>query len=193
MHSHFPPALIFRALQAFGISAAFAVVNGLIGDITTRAERVGYDGLTSGVRMLAQAVGPVLGGLITEAFGLRSIFWFFLILGGMVLAALILFVPETHHSIAENGSARFQGFHRPLLYLWTGQPRVPPFTPSFRSTQNLSWRAPFTPLRMLSEKDVFCVLLSSALFFTAWSMATAATSTLFKSQYKMSAWQIGIA
>ncbi|KAJ6038573.1 major facilitator superfamily domain-containing protein [Penicillium canescens] len=62
--------------------------------------------------MTGEAIGPIIG----EAYS-----GFLSILGMIVLAALIIFLPETQRSIAGNGSIPLSGFHKPFVY----PPRAP--------------------------------------------------------------------
>ncbi len=86
----------FRALQGVGASmlnpVALSIIANVFRDPKARAQAVGIWGAVGGVSM---ALGPVLGGALTQAVGWRSIFWINLPIG---IAALILaaaFVPES--------------------------------------------------------------------------------------------------
>jgi MFS family permease len=74
------------------------------------------------VRMMGQSIGPVFGGLITQFFGFRAIFWFLTILGVLSLGNIILLLPETLRNIAGNGTVRLTGFQMSLIYSFTPQP-----------------------------------------------------------------------
>ena len=74
--------------------------------------------------MLGQSIGPVFGGLLTEFLGFHSIFWALAILGGLSVLTLVVFLPETHRSIAGDGSVELSGVRKPLIYLIRWQPHI---------------------------------------------------------------------
>ena len=49
------------------------------------------------------AVGPIVGGLITQNLGWRAIFLFLILFASLLLIILVFLLPETHH--AENRTA----------------------------------------------------------------------------------------
>ncbi|KAI9485264.1 MAG: major facilitator superfamily domain-containing protein [Benjaminiella poitrasii] len=103
--------LSLRMLQAFGSSSAVAVGAGIIGDISTPAERGGYMGVFSMGTMLGPLLGPVLGGLVSNELGWRWIFWILAILVVPIWLVQIVFLPETLRSLVGNGS----GYANPSL------------------------------------------------------------------------------
>ncbi|KAI7904427.1 major facilitator superfamily domain-containing protein [Cokeromyces recurvatus] len=96
--------LSLRMIQAFGSSSAVAVGAGVIGDISTPAERGGYMGVFSMGTMLGPLLGPVLGGLVSNELGWRWIFWILTILVIPIWLIQIFFLPETLRSLVGNGS-----------------------------------------------------------------------------------------
>ncbi|MEW2545179.1 MFS transporter [Streptomyces sp. NPDC047002] len=88
--------VVFRMLQAIGGSmlnpVAMSIITNTFTDPRERARAIGVWG---GVVGLSMAAGPLVGGLLVDSVGWRSIFWINLPIG---LAALILtwkFVPES--------------------------------------------------------------------------------------------------
>ena len=86
----------FRALQGLGASMLNPVALSIIANAfpapKARAQAVGIWGAVAGVSL---AIGPLIGGALTQAEGWRSIFWINLPIG---LAAVVLaarFVPES--------------------------------------------------------------------------------------------------
>jgi EmrB/QacA subfamily drug resistance transporter len=86
----------FRVLQAVGGSMLNPVAMSIIVNVFTEPrERARAIGIWGGVTGLSMAAGPVLGGLLVDAVGWRSIFWINVPVG---VAAVILagrFVPES--------------------------------------------------------------------------------------------------
>ena len=85
-----------RAVMGVGAAASepgtLSVIRHIFPDRGARAKALGAWAAVSG---LALALGPVIGGLLVGAFGWRSIFWFNLIVGVVVLVAALKFVPES--------------------------------------------------------------------------------------------------
>ena len=86
----------FRGLQAIGGSMLNPVALSIIANtFTDSRERARAIGVWGGVFGLSIALGPVLGGVLTDSVGWRGIFWVNIPVGvaGIVLTAL--FVPES--------------------------------------------------------------------------------------------------
>ncbi|KAJ3033990.1 hypothetical protein HDV00_005609, partial [Rhizophlyctis rosea] len=109
--------LIFlRALQALGSSSVLAVGAGTIADVFETSERGRAMGTFYLGPLIAPVLGPVLGGVIAEHLGgWKSIFWFVAVLGAAVLAAIVVFLPETLDRGAEKKGLGWNPL-RPLLY-----------------------------------------------------------------------------
>ncbi|TAM88960.1 MAG: DHA2 family efflux MFS transporter permease subunit [Jatrophihabitans sp.] len=86
----------FRVLQAVGGSMLNPVAMSIISNVFTDArERAMAIGVWGGVFGLSMGLGPIVGGVLTESFSWRAIFWINLPIG---LAAIVLtarFVPES--------------------------------------------------------------------------------------------------
>lgn len=81
------PMLIFaRGLQGIGGGGIFALTQTIIGDVVPSAERAKYQVYTSSVWLLANMLGPVLGGVLSEHGHWSLIFWINLPLGILALA-----------------------------------------------------------------------------------------------------------
>lgn len=81
------PMLIFaRGIQGIGGGGIFAMTQTIIGDIVPSAERAKYQIYTSTVWLLANSIGPLLGGFLSEHWHWSMIFWINLPLGAVALA-----------------------------------------------------------------------------------------------------------
>jgi len=98
--------MLLRAIQATGNSATVALGAGVIADIATPKERGGYLGIFGVGPLAGPSLGPIIGGILAQTLGWRSIFWFLTIFGGTFSVALLLFLPETLRSIVGNGSVK---------------------------------------------------------------------------------------
>src|SRR3954468_21579353 len=64
-----------RALQGLGGGGLMTLSQALIGEHVPPRERARFQGYFAGMYALASTLGPVLGGLLTEHFSWRSVFW----------------------------------------------------------------------------------------------------------------------
>jgi EmrB/QacA subfamily drug resistance transporter len=85
-----------RAVMGVGAAASepgtLSVIRHLYADRAARARALGAWAAVSG---LALALGPVIGGLLVGAGDWRTVFWFNLVLGVVLLGATVLFVPNS--------------------------------------------------------------------------------------------------
>ena len=84
----FPQLVLFRAVQGLGAGGVSPVATTIVGDIYTLEERGRIQGIFSGIWAMASLVGPLLGGLITDALSWRWIFFLNLPFG--LLSSFIL-------------------------------------------------------------------------------------------------------
>ncbi|MGD0082914.1 MAG: DHA2 family efflux MFS transporter permease subunit [Acidimicrobiales bacterium] len=93
--------VIFRMLQAVGGSmlnpVAMSIIRNTFDNPRERAQAIGIWGAVIGVSM---ALGPVLGGLLVQGVGWRSIFWVNIPVGIAAVALTAGFVPESRAPIA---------------------------------------------------------------------------------------------
>ncbi len=86
----------FRMLQAVGGSmlnpVAMSIITNTFTDPRERARAIGVWGGTVGISM---AAGPIVGGLLVDSVGWRSIFWINIPVGLAALVLTALFVPES--------------------------------------------------------------------------------------------------
>ncbi|KPM41931.1 hypothetical protein AK830_g4634 [Neonectria ditissima] len=192
--ANYPMLLALRGLQAAGSAATISISTGVIADMALPSERGSFIGTNAGIRMIGQAIGPVIGGVLNSAWGFRSIFWMLFAFALLVLILLLIFLPETQRKIAGNGSIPLTGFHKPWIYLvwppkeWatstkSERPQVTPF----------SLGKILVPLKYVFEKDIFVLLSWGALVYTLWSMVTSSTTTvLLRTFPSLNQWQVGL-
>ncbi|MFD5509201.1 MFS transporter [Streptomyces sp. NPDC127051] len=88
--------IAFRMVQAVGGSmlnpVAMSIITNTFTDPRERARAIGAWGAVVGISM---AVGPLIGGLLVESVGWRSIFWINLPVGLLALVLTLRFVPES--------------------------------------------------------------------------------------------------
>lgn len=84
-----------RILQALGTSVASAIGAGTLADIYEPRERGTKIGIYFSVPLIGPAVGPIFGGILTDAFNWRATFWFLVILGGFMWLCFLLLFKDT--------------------------------------------------------------------------------------------------
>lgn len=82
-----------RVLQALGGGGIMVTIFSINADLFAPRERARYQSYSSLVLMLSGAIGPVLGGTMSDLFGWRSIFFINLPVGIIVLTALAIMLP----------------------------------------------------------------------------------------------------
>jgi EmrB/QacA subfamily drug resistance transporter len=84
----------FRALQGLGGGAIFAVGSTVIGLLFPPRERGRVQGLFGAVFGLASVVGPYLGGVLTDSFSWRYVFYVNMPVGAVALYVLLAHMPS---------------------------------------------------------------------------------------------------
>ncbi|KAJ4459658.1 Multidrug resistance-associated protein [Paratrimastix pyriformis] len=82
-----------RAIQGLGVGATFPILLAIIGETYGPRERSRYQGICSAVNGIGTALGPLIGGVLNQAFGWESIFVFNVGLGLVTIAYTFIAVP----------------------------------------------------------------------------------------------------
>lgn len=137
-----------RALQAVGgmmlNPVAMAIIATTFPEPEERAKAIGVFGSMSG---LSLALGPILGGVLVDAFGWRAIFW---VNVPIVLVAVVLttmFVPESRAPRAR----RFDPVGQALVVIG-----LTTLTYAIIESQKFSWTSPL--IMILLAITVLCVI-----------------------------------
>ena len=213
LQDSFATLFILRCLQSTGSSGTIALASGVGADVATSAERGKYMGWIVSGAMVAPAMGPVLGGILSQFLGWRSIFWFLVISAGIYMIPLIIAFPETGRNVVGNGSIPPPRWNMSLLnYLaWRREEKARLNAPnnelkrtisrqSLRSARSalaskrkLCFPNPFNVLKVIAEKDVGLLLAYNSLVYTSFYDLIASLPYLFKEIYQFNDLQIGLA
>ncbi|KAI0593938.1 MFS general substrate transporter [Biscogniauxia sp. FL1348] len=186
--------VVLRCLQSTGSASTIAIGSGVIGDITTRAERGGFMGIFQAGLLVPVAVGPVIGGALAGSLGWRAIFTFLAIYCGAFLLLLIVLLPETLRSVVANGGLKPWNliqryplcvYQRATKIEWNREAAV--LQPGARKRIDVTG-----PFRILVSKHAAPIIGFLAIYYAVWQMSITAMSTLFEDGYGLGETQIGL-
>ncbi|KAF3917275.1 hypothetical protein AA313_de0204760 [Arthrobotrys entomopaga] len=207
--------VVLRCLQSTGSASTIAIGSGVIGDITTRADRGGLMGIFQAGLLVPVAVGPVIGGALAGSLGWRSIFWFLTIYSGVFLVMLVVLLPETLRSIVGNGGrspARLDWIARFPLNIYQKTTTTTTTSkllsleregvasnPGARGKGKRGAKIDekkhvdiTAPLRILLSKQAAPIIIFLAIYYAVWQMSITAMSTLFATNYGLRETEIGL-
>jgi EmrB/QacA subfamily drug resistance transporter len=95
-----------RAVQGLGAAALFTSAFTVIADLFPPAERGKYAGLIGGVMGIASVVGPLVGGVLTDAFGWHWVFFVNLPVGAVAIWFITQRMPHLATGTAAAGGRR---------------------------------------------------------------------------------------
>lgn len=104
LQNSYAALLVLRCLQSAGSSGTVSFGYGVIADVTITSERGKFMGPMAAGVMVGPALGPVIGGLLAQYLGWRSVFWFLVIISGGYVVVYAILAPETHRKIVGDGS-----------------------------------------------------------------------------------------
>ncbi|KAI9730069.1 MAG: hypothetical protein M1834_006061 [Cirrosporium novae-zelandiae] len=202
LQSNYAALLVLRMVQSAGSSGTVALASAVVADVSTSSQRGMYMGLATAGALLGPSIGPIVGGLLCEFLGWRSVFWFLTIFAGCFLVPFILFYPETGRRVVGNGSIPPQGWNMSVMnYLKVRkQTREAGNDPTvlFAKRQMLARQRrfrfpnPFLVLRIVFELEVGLVLLFNALLFCAMYDVTSGIPSQYAEIYGFNDLQIGL-
>lgn len=187
--------VVLRCLQSTGSASTIAIGSGVIGDITTRAERGGFMGIFQAGLLVPVAAGPVIGGAVAGTLGWRAIFWVLTAYSGAFLIAMLVLLPETLRSLVANGSSVPSASNIMAKYPLAVYQKLttvewdPKDTPPQAPRKHVDLTGPF---RILVSKHAAPIIMFLAIYYAVWQMSITAMSSLFKQNYGLSETQIGL-
>ncbi|KAK3300648.1 major facilitator superfamily domain-containing protein [Chaetomium fimeti] len=196
LQHRFAALMVLRCLQSSGSSGTIALGNAVVSDIASPAERGGYIGYVSLGGVVGVSLGAILGGLLSDFLGWRSIFWFLVICAGVVVILIALFLPETARAVVDNGSVRPPNWNLSLWDLLSPTRSRRTATPETeRSVSGLKGRNfvnPFMTLRICADKEAGIVLLANGIMFAGYLAMVSAIPSQFQKLYGFNDLHIGL-
>ncbi|KAJ5378224.1 uncharacterized protein N7496_005633 [Penicillium cataractarum] len=195
LQNSYSALMVLRCLQSAGSSGTIALGSAVVADLTTRAERGKYIGYASMGISLGPALGPIVGGLLDHFLGWRSIFWFLVILSGVLFIVILMVLPETCRAVVGNGSIVPPSWNRPLWTLCTPKSRFrrDEKSPDLTTIQKPKRRPnPISSLLILAQKEAGMILLYGGLLFSGYQAVLSTLSTQLSSRFGFNSIQIGL-
>ncbi|KAE8381230.1 MFS general substrate transporter [Aspergillus bertholletiae] len=185
--TNFAALAALRCVQSFGSSGVISVTGGIIVDVITRSERGKYLAYTSIGATIGTSLGPVLGGVLTQFLGWRSIFGFLAILASILLIVVIVFQPETCRVVVGNGSVPPQPWNRPLL------PPHRPGDPDVETRATFSRRPKILDsVKLLLDKQMGQLILFISVVGWGSTAVIASIPMLMEEKYYLNTLKIGL-
>ena len=152
--SHTPGLMIAsRVLSGIGASAEFAVTQPVLSDCWVPEERGKSYTIATFIPLLGPAIGPIIGGAVTQSIGWRWTFWILSLYDATLVAIGIFILLETYEPILLSGKAS-------KLRKATGKPY---FTDADREHESQTLgvkvsRSLLRPLRLLLTQPILQVV-----------------------------------
>lgn len=154
--------------------------------------------------MVAPVIGPIVGGILAEFLGWRSIFWFLVIITAVYLVPFLIAFPETARNVVGNGSLPPQRWNMTLLNYLKERKAQKSQVDSESSTsqqqhvelakkRKLRFPNPLGALRVIKQKDAGLLLFYNSLIYTAFYDVISSAPYIFADIYGFNDLQIGLA
>lgn len=202
LQSNYAALIVLRCLQSSGISSSVALSAATVADVSTKEERGSYMGIVMAGNFSGPAIGPIIGGLLAQYLGWKSIFWFLTIASGIFLVPLLLFLPETARNVVGDGTSPAQSWNRPLVHYFyrnnaAKQPSEtldrPDSSDSPEKPQHkLSFPNPLKPLVIVFHPNSIIVLLVTGVIMGGNMTVLSSITEMYSTQYGLSILQIGL-
>lgn len=185
--------LVLRCLQTFFIAPIVSISSGIIGDICIRSERGSFLGIVTGLVIVGQGFGALVGAALISRWGWRGIFVALAIGSGAMIPSVLIFLPETNRNIVGNMSINPSNtIYKPPV-ICTKKFRAKMINAqSTLALSNTKKSDLFGQLNILRNRIVILILLSSGLQFSTWTMTLTSLSTTLENDYNYSIIKVGL-
>ncbi|KAJ5596289.1 hypothetical protein N7450_002747 [Penicillium hetheringtonii] len=205
LQDNYAALLVLRCMQSSGISSSVALSAATVADVSTKQERGSMMGIVMAGNFMGPAIGPIIGGLLAQYLGWRSIFWFLTIVSGVYLAPLLMFLPETARNVVGDGTLPAQSWNRPFIQYLSSRNKVdetlssastedPNRPASSDSTEKpkhkLSFPNPLRPLAVVCHPNSIIVLIVTGIIMGGNMTVLSSITEIYSSQYNLNILQI---
>lgn len=174
-----------RLLSGFGGSVDFVIAYPVRSDIWKPEERGKSFAIASFLPLLGPAIGPLIGGAITQTIGWRWIFWVVAIFNSCLMAVGIFLFPET-------SAARILGNKARKLRKETGEHYHTEYEGPHMKLSEKLWTSITRPTRLLATQPILqLVSVFMAYNFGVLYFFLSTFSALFTEEYHQTVSQSG--
>lgn len=185
--------IVLRCFQASSIASLISITSASVGDIVSTERRGNFMGINSGIQLLGQGFGPLIGALLVHGFGWRGIFIFLAIGSCSVFVILCFFLLETNRSIVGNLSVRPRNIINRAPVLALSKFRIRMVNDRRTLRQKKSIRAQFfAPFKIFFLPVVFVCLFAVGIQFCTWNMMLTTLSTSLRKKYNKTIIEVGL-
>ncbi|OCK83327.1 MFS general substrate transporter [Lepidopterella palustris CBS 459.81] len=189
LQNEYAALLVLRCVQSSGSSGTQALGSAIVADMATRAERGKYTAYATIGSTLGPAMGPVIGGLLSHFLGWRAIFWFLLILCGVLALLMVAVFPETSRSIVGNGSVKPPKWNR-SLYQAVRNDSAPEDVHTLQKRKRSI--NPFTALCLLGNKENFILAAYTGILYAGYAAVSSILASQLARRYGLNEVQSGL-
>ncbi|KAJ5962038.1 hypothetical protein N7501_006979 [Penicillium viridicatum] len=184
--------IALRCLQSSGISSSVALSAATVADISTKEERGSMMGFVMAGNFMGPAIGPIIGGLLAQYLGWRSIFWFLTI--------------ASARNVVGDGSSPAQPWNRPLIHLFSchkGDKQDPSDkdsidrpdssdSPKKTIEHKLQFPNPLKPLILVFHPNSIIILLVTGIIMGGNMTVLSSITEIYTAQYGLDELEIGL-
>ncbi|TGO49070.1 hypothetical protein BCON_0222g00170 [Botryotinia convoluta] len=199
LQNNYVALLILRMVQSAGGSGTVALANAVVADIATSAERGIYVGYASMMAGFAPAVGPILGGIISQYTSWKWIFGFLAIFSMTFFIPLLLLMPETCRKIVGDGSIPPPKWSRSLTNIRKEHKLLKQgITPDYSKRDDLTaarklrFPNPLATLRIVSEKEAALLLFYAGIVYAGFYAVISGMPSQFHDIYGYDDLKVGL-
>ncbi|KAL4919453.1 major facilitator superfamily domain-containing protein [Aspergillus aurantiobrunneus] len=200
LQDNYAALIVLRCLQSSGISSSVALSAATVADVSTKEERGSYMGIVMAGNFSGPAIGPIIGGLLAQYLGWRSIFWFLTIASGVYLLPLLFFLPETARNVVGDGTSPAQSWNRPFIHYFRKDTSSSESTLSRhgsndspkKSNHKLAFPNPLKPLIIVFHPSSIIVLLVTGVIMGGNMTVLSSITEMYTNEYNLSILQIGL-
>ena len=186
LQNEYAALMVLRCVQSVGSSGMVAMGSGVAADCVTSAERGAYIGFMSVGTVLGPSLSPILGGILSQYLGWKSIFWFLAIFGGVTFILFLVFFPETCRNVVGDGSVPPAGYNQSLISFMNqrkmtkaGHPPDYEERDALARARHVHFPNPLSTLRIIAEKETALILFYSSLVYAGYYAINTTITTQF--------------
>jgi MFS transporter, DHA1 family, multidrug resistance protein len=99
--------ILWRLVQGLGASAHLPIAQAYLGDITPEGNEGRWMGYFNAILFAGMGAGPLIGGVLTDAFSIKAAFLFMVVLNVLALIATLIFLKEMPRKVATRENKAF--------------------------------------------------------------------------------------